>query len=136
MVKRDSNSFIRHITKYEWFNHTLNGVTKTADGKTVVWNLLPILYHQICVLYSLCIVMILKCNKLIVYNLLGFSDCSVVKNAPVNGGDMGFIPQLGRSPGEGNGNPLQYSCLGNLIDRRTLWATVHWIARVRKWLSD
>ena len=38
---------------------------------------------------------------------------------------MGLIPGLGRSPGEGNGNPLQYSCLGNLTDRGAWWATVH-----------
>ena len=40
-------------------------------------------------------------------------------------GDLGSIPGLGRSPGEGNGNPLQYSCLGNPIDGGTWWATVH-----------
>ena len=41
----------------------------------------------------------------------------VVKNLPVNVGDTDSIPGLGRSPGEGNGNPLQYSCLGNSTDR-------------------
>ena len=46
-----------------------------------------------------------------------FPDGSVVKNLPVNAGDAGLIPGLGRSPGEGNGNPLQYSCLGNPMDR-------------------
>ena len=45
--------------------------------------------------------------------------------------DMGPIPVLGRSPGEGNSNPLQYSCLGNPMDRGTWWATVHGVARVR-----
>ena len=44
----------------------------------------------------------------------------MVKNPPANAGDRGSIPGSGRSPGEGNGNPLQYSCLGNLIDRRSL----------------
>ena len=51
----------------------------------------------------------------------------VVKNLPVNAGDirdMGWIPGLGRAPGEGNGNPLQYSCLGNLMDRGGWRATV------------
>ena len=43
---------------------------------------------------------------------------SVVKNPPVNAGDTGLIPGLGKSPGVGNGNPLQYSCLGNPIDSR------------------
>ena len=48
--------------------------------------------------------------------MLGFPAGSVVKNPPVNAGDMGSIPELGRCPGKGNGNPLQYSCLGNSMD--------------------
>ena len=43
----------------------------------------------------------------------GFPSGSVVKNLPVKAGNMGLIPGLGRSPGGGNGNPLQYSCIGN-----------------------
>ena len=52
----------------------------------------------------------------------------MVKNAPANAGDardVGSVPGLGRSPGGGNGNPLQYSCLENTMDRRPWWATVH-----------
>ena len=49
----------------------------------------------------------------------------MVKNPPANAGDMGLIPGLGQSPGEGNGNPLQYSCLGNPMDIGAGWATVH-----------
>ena len=49
----------------------------------------------------------------------------MVKNLPANAGDVGLIPELGKSPGEGNGNPLQYSCLGNSMDRRAWWAIVH-----------
>ena len=60
--------------------------------------------------------------------MLGFSGDSVVKNPPANAGDVGSIPQLGRSPGKGNGNPLKYSCLENPIDRGTWWATVHGIS--------
>ena len=56
---------------------------------------------------------------------------AVVKNMPANAGDMGSIPGLGRSPGEGNGNPFQYSSLGNPMDRGAWWATVHQVARVR-----
>ena len=56
--------------------------------------------------------------------LKGFPGGSVVKNPPTNSGDAGLIPGLGRSPGEGNGNPLQYSCLGNPMDRGAWWATV------------
>ena len=47
-----------------------------------------------------------------------------VKNLPAMVGDPGLIPGWGRSPGEGNGNPLQYSCLGNPMDRGAWWATV------------
>ena len=45
-------------------------------------------------------------------------------------GDVGWIPGLGRTPGEGNGNPLQYSCLRSPMDRRAWWATVHGVAKV------
>ena len=59
----------------------------------------------------------------------GFPSGSVVKNLPAyagDAGDMGLIHWLGRYPGEGNGNLLQYSCLGNLMDRRAWWATSPW----------
>ena len=61
--------------------------------------------------------------------MYGFPDGTVVKNAPANAGDTrhaGSIPGLGRSPGEGNGDPLQYSCLENPMDRE-----VHGSQRVR-----
>ena len=54
---------------------------------------------------------------------------SVVKNPPANAGDMDLIPGLGRSPGEGNGNPLQYSCLRNAMDRGAWQATVHGVPK-------
>jgi len=56
----------------------------------------------------------------------------LVKNLPANAGDVrdtGSIPGLGRSPGEGNGNPLQHSCLENPMDRGAWWATVHRVAK-------
>ena len=55
----------------------------------------------------------------------------VVKNLPDSKDvrDMGLIPGLGRSPEGGNGNPLQYSCLGNPMDRRAWWATVHGVSK-------
>ena len=53
-----------------------------------------------------------------------------------NAGDLGSIPGLGRSPGEGNGNPLQYSCLENPIDRGAWWPTVHGVAKSWTRLSD
>ena len=54
---------------------------------------------------------------------------SVVKNLPVNAEDTGSILGSGRSPGEGNGNPLQYSCLGKSMDRGAWQTSVHGIAR-------
>ena len=51
-----------------------------------------------------------------------------------NAGDTGFIPELERSPGEGNGNSLQYSCLGNPMDRGAWWAAVHGVAKSQKQL--
>ena len=55
----------------------------------------------------------------------GFPGGSVVKTLPANAGDLDSIPGSGRSPGEGNGNPLQYPCLGSPMDRGAWWATVH-----------
>ena len=56
---------------------------------------------------------------------MGFLDGSVLKNTPVNAGDAGLIPGSERSPGIGNGNPLQYSCLENYMDGGAWQATVH-----------
>ena len=55
---------------------------------------------------------------------MGFPGGSVVKNLPAHAGDVGLIPGLGRFPGEGNSNPLQYSCLGNPMDRGAWQATI------------
>ena len=60
----------------------------------------------------------------------GFPGGSVVKNPLANAGDAGSIPGSGRSSGEGNGNPLQYSCLENFMDRGAWWAIGHGVARV------
>ena len=58
-----------------------------------------------------------------------FPGGSVVKNLPANAGDPGLIPGSGRSPGEGNGYLLQYSCLENSMDREAWQATVHTVAK-------
>ena len=68
-----------------------------------------------------------------------FPGGSVVKNLPTNArnvGDVGSIPGLGRSPGRRNGNPLQYSCLGNPMNRGAWWATVQQAAKSQIQLSD
>ena len=66
----------------------------------------------------------------------GFSDGSDSKESASNAGDLGSIPGSGRSPGEENGNALQYSCLENPMDRGTWWATVHGVAKSQTGLSD
>ena len=67
--------------------------------------------------------------------LHAFPGGSVVKNLPANAGNMGSIPGSGRSHGEGNGNPLQYSSLGNPMDGGAWQATVHEIVKVRHHLA-
>ena len=61
--------------------------------------------------------------------LPGLSGGSAVKYLPAIAGDTGLIVGLGRSPGEENNNPLQYSCLGNPMDRGAWWATVHGVTK-------
>ena len=67
---------------------------------------------------------------------VGFPPNSVRKESACNARDTGSIPGLGRFPGEGNGNPFQYSCLENPMDRGTCQATVRRVARSRTRLSD
>ena len=65
-------------------------------------------------------------------NKLDGLPCSLVgKESACNAGDLGSIPELGRSPGGGNGNPLQYSCLENPMDRRAWQAVIHGV--VKSW---
>ena len=63
------------------------------------------------------------------YTHMGFPASSVVKNLTANAGNANSISGLGRSPGEGNGNPFQYSCLGNPMDRGVWRATVYGVAK-------
>ena len=60
---------------------------------------------------------------------MGFPNGLVVKNPPANVGDTGSIPGLERAPGGGNGNPFQYSCLGNTMDRGAWPAPVHGVTK-------
>ena len=72
------------------------------------------------------------------HRVYGFPGCSVVESPPANAGDrrdLGLIPGWGRSPGGGNGNSLQYSCLGNPMDRGAWWATVLGVTKSWTWLS-
>ena len=67
---------------------------------------------------------------------MGFPGVSDGKEYTCNAGDLGLIPELERSPGEGNGNPLQYSCLENPMDRGAWQATVHGITKSQTRLGD
>ena len=60
----------------------------------------------------------------------------MVKNPPANAGDTGVIPGLGRAPGGGNGNPLQYSCLEHSMDRGAWQVTIHRVAKSQTRLGD
>ena len=68
--------------------------------------------------------------------LRDFPGDSVMKNPPASAGDKGLIFRLGRSSGEGNGNLLWYSCLGNPRDRGAWWATVHGVTKSQTQLGD
>ena len=90
------------------------------------------IYFFLC--YSLEVVFLLKHSSIInakkyQYLELGFPSGSVLKNSPANVGASGSIPDLEKSPGEGNGNPHQYSCQENPMDRGAWRATVHGVAK-------
>ena len=70
------------------------------------------------------------------YKRWGFPGGSNSKESACNVGDLGSTPESGRSPGEGNGYPLQYPGLENSMDRGTWWATVHGVTKSRTRLSD
>ena len=70
------------------------------------------------------------------FTILGFPGASEVIVSAWNVGDSGLIPESGRSPGEGNGNPLQYSCLENPMEGGAWWATVHGVTKSRTRLND
>ena len=77
----------------------------------MLWNILPICWN------------------------MGFSHSSVGKESACNAGDPGSIPGLGRSPGEGNGNPLQHFCLRNPMNTEAWWASAHWVEKIWTQLS-
>ena len=81
--------------------------------------------------------MIKLVNYIVKYiSLWSFPGGSDVKASACSAGDLGSIPGSGGSPGEGNGNPLQYSCLENLMDGGAWWATVHGVTKSWTRLSD
>ena len=78
----------------------------------------------------------LPCSKPLIELLRGFPGSSDGKVSACNAGNLGLIPGLGRAPGEGNGNPLQYSCLENFMDGGACWATVHGVPKSWTRLSE
>ena len=84
------------------------------------------IYHSL----NICIY---ACIYVCIYVYMGFSGGSDAKESACNAGDLGSIPGLGRSPGEGNGTPLQYSCLENPMDRGDWWVAVHVVAKSQTW---
>ena len=76
------------------------------------------------------------CFYLLIYLLLGFCGASDGKESTCNAGDLSLIPRSWIFPGEGNGNPLHYSCLRNSMDRGAWWTLVHGVAKSRTQLSD
>ena len=76
------------------------------------------------------------CVCVCIYVCLGFPDGSDGKESACNAGDPGSTRGFRRSPGEGNGNPLQYSCLENFMDREAWQATVHGVTMSQTQLSD
>ena len=75
-------------------------------------------------------------NTYIYTEILGFLGGSDGEESACSAGDLGLIPGLRRSPGEGNGNPLQYYCLETCMDRGTWWATIHEVAKSHTRLSN
>ena len=82
-----------------------------------------------CFFLLFCIVATRSFYLFIYCHVCGFPGDAVVKNLPARAGDTGLIPGSGRSLGVGNGNPLQYSCLENSMDREAWWATVHGVEK-------
>ena len=105
----------------------------------LIFSQLPIsyLHHIIRVLYYLTQPTLLSFsfNRHYSNNTWGFPGGSVLKDPPANAGDESLLPGSGKSPAGGHGNPFQYSCLGNPMDRRVWWTTVHEVANSWTWLN-
>ena len=102
-----------------WHQQTPNRDSEQCHSPTV--HHLPYTHHQ---------------KPRAIENGQGIPGGSVVTNLPANAGDVDSVPEWGRFPGEGNGNPLQYSCLGNPMGRGAWRATVHGVTKSQTGLSD
>ena len=111
-TRKDENWSLRAKQINAWLRGGRRGLTAKGHEETLGW---------------------WKCSRLWLWDVPGGSDG---KASAYNAGDLGSIPGSGRSPGEGNGNPLQYSCLENPMDGGAWWATVHGVAKSWTRLSD
>ena len=94
-------------------------------------------WFQGCVFFVCLFLVFLSLPFNLLYLLSGaFLVAQMSKNMPANAGDSGLMLGWGRSPGDGNGSPFQYSCLKNPMDRGTWLATVHGVVKSQTWLSD
>ena len=112
----------------------------TAGGQEGTFWLMEIYQWTVLMVTQLLLCIFTKTHQTVHLEWVNFmvSGGSVVKNLPAHARDVGSIPGSGTSPGGENGNPLQYSCLGNPTDRGAWWATVHGVIQSRtqlKWWS-
>ena len=101
------------------------------EMKAKRWSHLPILKNSLLTKLFFCLQ-----YKVLSTIILGFPGGSDSKKSACNAGDLGSTPELGRSPGEANSNPLQYSCLENPMDRGAWWTTVHGVAVGHNWATS
>ena len=94
------------------------------------------IYNVLIIIYTILLTFQFLSYINIFLNQEGFPGDSDGKESAYSAGDSGSNPGSGKSPGESNGNPLQYSCLENSMDREAWWATVHGVAKSQTRLSD
>ena len=126
------------LKKYRTWSHSGSHVNLCSANHLTFKKKLNFLFWDTCRFTHSC----LRIQIYLMYSLPHFShwllltlDFSDGKESACNIRDLTLIPGLGRSPKEGNGYPLQYSCLGNSIDRRAWWATGHGVTKSQIWLS-
>ena len=119
-----------------WPKYVTGGDTETETSVLVFFSCAPMGWGQSHLSTALAVPPRKGNPRPVLALLWVFPGGSDGKASARNVGDPESIPGLGRSPGEGNGNPLQYSCLENPMDGGAWWATVHGVAKSRTWLSD
>ena len=119
-------------TSRNFVNYTWSSWKKDSINSQILYPLISYTFLLTLLMRSLYLIFF---NQHII-NIKGFLGGLVVKNPPANTGGMGSILGPGRSPGEGNGNPLLYSCLGNAMDRGTWRTIVHGVQKSQTQIRD